>query len=124
MCHYEPPIDITVTMHELYNSLESSREDQIVMHLKENYAIEVNKEELIKALQYDRSQYDKGFRDGQNSVVGCRRYTAGELQQASQKACKKLLTQMYDELKAMPDMWPEYLEEIFFNYLKKWGIDQ
>ena len=124
MEHYEPPIDITVMMHELYNSVENARADHICMTLKENYGINVNKEELIKALQYDRSQYDKGFRDGQASVVRCRRYTAGELQQASQKACKKLLTQMYDELKACPDMWHEYLEEIFFNYLKKWGIEE
>ena len=121
---YEPPIDITVTMHELYNSLESSREEQIVMHLKENYAIEVNKEELIKALHYDRNQYNKGFEDGINSVVRCRRYTAGELQQASQKACKKLLTQMYDDLKSTKNMWSEDIEEIFFNYLKKWGIEE
>lgn len=123
MDHYEPPIDITVTMHELYNSLESTRADQIVMHLKENYAINVNKEELTKALLYDRNQYDKGFEDGKNSVVRCRRYTAGELQQASQKACKKLLTEINQKWMSTKNIWPEDLEEIFCDYLKKWGIE-
>ena len=31
--------------------------------------ITVDKEELIKALKYDRKQYDKGFQDGVNSVI-------------------------------------------------------
>lgn len=30
----------------------------------ENYGINVDKDELIKALQYDRNQYNKGYADG------------------------------------------------------------
>ncbi len=30
--------------------------------------IKVDKEELLKALQYDRGQYEKGFRDGQRNA--------------------------------------------------------
>lgn len=30
----------------------------------ESYGINVDKDELLKALQYDRNQYDKGFADG------------------------------------------------------------
>ena len=29
----------------------------------------VNKEELIKALNYDRKQYDKGYSDGYNKAI-------------------------------------------------------
>lgn len=35
-----------------------------VMELIHSYGINVDKDELIKALQYDRDQYRKGFADG------------------------------------------------------------
>ena len=31
--------------------------------------VNVDKEELIKALQYDRNQYTKGYEDGKNEVL-------------------------------------------------------
>ena len=34
-----------------------------------HFGISVDKEELIKALQYDRNQYDKGYSDGRASIV-------------------------------------------------------
>ena len=34
-----------------------------------HFGISVDKEELIKALQYDRNQYDKGYSDGRASMV-------------------------------------------------------
>lgn len=44
---------------------------ELQMHLEgetlkavQNVGIDVNKEELIKALQYDRNQYEKGHKDG------------------------------------------------------------
>lgn len=34
--------------------------------------IDVNKEELIKALAYDRQQYEKGYADAKAEIVRCR----------------------------------------------------
>jgi hypothetical protein len=39
-------------------------ENQLMMHLRQEIGYAVDKEELIKALQYDRQQYEKGYKDG------------------------------------------------------------
>ena len=56
------------------NPIKMSTEDimRTVVKIKEGYLIEavhkvgfdINKEELAKALRYDRDQYEKGFNDG------------------------------------------------------------
>ena len=54
---YESPIEI------IQKSVTAKVEDDICKAVWE-YGIVVDKEELIKALRYDREQYDKGYRDG------------------------------------------------------------
>lgn len=39
-------------------------ENQLMMQLRQEIGYAVDKEELIKALQYDRQQYEKGYQDG------------------------------------------------------------
>lgn len=34
-----------------------------------NVGVDVNKEELYKALQYDRNQYDKGYSDAKGNMT-------------------------------------------------------
>ena len=60
---YQSPISIIYQdmMHKLNESIE-----QNVFAGIQRYGIEVDKDELIKALQYDRRQYDAGFADGIN----------------------------------------------------------
>lgn len=57
---YMPPIDIT------YSEMKEQVEDGIVRAVQ-SYGVKVDKEELIRALQYDRGQYEKGFHDGEVS---------------------------------------------------------
>ena len=54
---YKSPIE--VIQHEFQVKLEGD-----VMKAVKQHDIFVDKEELIKALQYDRDQYTKGFQDG------------------------------------------------------------
>lgn len=54
---YESPIEIFTT--ELHTAYEDG-----IMKAVQNVGFNVNKEELIKALQYDRDQYRKGYEDG------------------------------------------------------------
>lgn len=63
---YQSPISIIYQdmMHKLNESLE-----QNVCTAIQRYGIEVDKDELIKALQYDRQQYDKGYSDAMMSAV-------------------------------------------------------
>ena len=39
------------------------------MEVVQRYDINVNKEELIKALSYDRNQYDKGYKDAIDDMI-------------------------------------------------------
>ena len=58
---YESPISIT----ELYTKKAiESREDAILFKVKGVYGVDVEKEELLRALQYDRGQYEKGYSEG------------------------------------------------------------
>lgn len=58
---YEAPIKAIYGewQSQLKNSFDSS-----VIRAVQNVGIDIDREELIKALQYDRGQYDKGFADG------------------------------------------------------------
>ena len=54
---YESPIDV------LYSDIETKLEDGILKAVQD-VGITVDKQELLKALQYDRDSYRKGFQDG------------------------------------------------------------
>ena len=58
---YKSPIDVLLTQRraEFENNIYT---------IIQNYGINVDKDELIKALQYDREQYDKGYADGRNEA--------------------------------------------------------
>ena len=61
---YQSPIEVFAT--ELQTSFAEAVEADIV-NVVQRYGINVNKEELIKALDYDRQQYEEGYRDGKNA---------------------------------------------------------
>jgi hypothetical protein len=54
---YESPI-------EIYLSQMQGRLEEEVYNAVQSYGIRVDKDELIKAIKYDRHQYVKGFKDG------------------------------------------------------------
>lgn len=47
------------------------RFDQMVLNAVQSVGIRVNKEELVKALAYDRDQYRKGWEDRDSELVRC-----------------------------------------------------
>ena len=48
------------------------RFDQMVLTAVQSVGIRVNKEELAKALAYDREQYRKGWEDRDSEIVRCK----------------------------------------------------
>ena len=54
---YESPVTI------LFGEMKTQYEDECFKTVQ-SYGFDVNKEELTKALQYDREQYSKGYEDG------------------------------------------------------------
>ena len=61
---YKPPIEL------LCQEMETRIENEIFNAIQ-NVGVFVDKEELIRALQYDRNQYDKGYQDALESIVRC-----------------------------------------------------
>lgn len=63
---YNSPIEMT------YGELQTQmmqEEEELIMKAVRNVGVNVDKGELIKALQYDRDQYTKGYKDGKNEVL-------------------------------------------------------
>ena len=56
---YDSPIRI------IERNMTEKLEDN-VMNVIQSYGIDVDRVELLKALNYDRDQYEKGYRDGKN----------------------------------------------------------
>jgi hypothetical protein len=44
--------------------IQSEIENDLMVKVSQTVGYEVDKDELIKALQYDRNQYEKGYKDG------------------------------------------------------------
>ena len=66
---YKSPISIIDdTIEKMYLTLEKNLENEIIARAKMETDIDINAEELIKALSYDRDQYDNGYRDGYNAA--------------------------------------------------------
>lgn len=61
---WESPVNIYETIS---NMMEKEIDGNIIVEIKKQLGIDINKEELIKALQYDRNQYEKGYQDGLNA---------------------------------------------------------
>ena len=67
MKYYESPIMVTV--QEMSTMCNEVIDDHVLQVVKK-IGVVVDKEELIKAIQYDRGQYEKGYADGK--ADGCR----------------------------------------------------
>ncbi len=57
---YESPIKI---IEDIYNGVTDTFDDHVYQCVL-RYGVEVDKEELVKALNYDRQMYKKGYADG------------------------------------------------------------
>lgn len=61
---YESPIELFENvMDPIIESIKNAKDEAITAKISEAYGVSVNKEELKKALAYDRGQYEKGYAD-------------------------------------------------------------
>ena len=58
---YEAPVTIYETAMQ---TIMEERDGAIFAKIQAAFDVDVDREELIRALQYDRNQYDKGYADG------------------------------------------------------------
>ena len=64
---YKNPIEVT-EMKPVIEAVCENKEEQLYRAILK-IGIDVNKEELVKALLYDRQQYEKGFADGRTELA-------------------------------------------------------
>lgn len=58
---YESPIE--VMYGEMHSKMVKDEEDRIMYEVNRQVGVHVDREQMLKALQYDRNQYDKGYKD-------------------------------------------------------------
>ena len=63
--NYKSPIDLIITQ------VETNMENEIVRAVQ-RVGVNIDKEELIRALAYDRGQYAKGYYDRDSEIVRCK----------------------------------------------------
>ena len=59
---YESPINMEYE-NPIYNAVQKELELNVLLAVQKIH-ISVDRDELIRALQYDRQQYEKGYADG------------------------------------------------------------
>lgn len=64
---YENPINLIV--NDINNRLVEERENKIMYEIQQQMHIDIDKDELIRALQYDRHQYEQGYHDGAHMAM-------------------------------------------------------
>ena len=92
---YESPI--TVEIHEIQRNF-NRKIDTLILEEIRKYDVKVDKDELIKALKYDRNQYEKGYADGKK------------------EAAREILQIIKDEY--------EYIGNLERIIIKKYGIEE
>ena len=89
---YESPIKIYELTRDIQQNIKQDQEEKVMECICE-YGISIDKEELIKALEYDRNQYEKGFADAIDKIraeIG-KSKTEHEMQIAEKDIKAKLL---------------------------------
>lgn len=66
---YESPITLIVENVEKQLHQEKEQSEQMIYQCVNSFGVVVDKEELFKALKYDRDQYNEGYKDGVNEVL-------------------------------------------------------
>lgn len=63
--NYQSPIDIAM------GQMNTVFENEVFKAVR-NVGINVDKDELLKALRYDRCQYEKGYNDRDSELIRCK----------------------------------------------------
>ena len=96
---YESPITLLKTQTDNFVKVVNEKTDEVIFKAVVNVLPQVNKEELIKALEYDRGQYIKGYQDRDKEIVRC-------------KDCRHL----YEDNGCPLRVWHTHVEDDYCSY--------
>lgn len=69
-----PAMSYKSPIQQYFGQFKTEFENEFMIKASQAVGYEINKEELIKALRYDRNQYSRGFEDGSKSQwISCRK---------------------------------------------------
>ena len=71
---YESPI--LGAIYQMVNNIQEQRDNAVVAQINEQIGVNVDKNELIRALNYDRNQFNEGYRKGYRDATERRNDTA------------------------------------------------
>lgn len=91
---YESPVYLILKDVETQIDQEIER---TIMNVIRKFDVDVDKDELIKALNYDRNQYNKGYKDGINEVLDKIRAEIERIDGNDEKAFCKNLNESYKQ---------------------------
>ena len=67
---YESPIKIIEsTIDSFSKAIIKQKDDAIFAEIQSSFGVDLDRKELIRALQYDRNQYEKGYADGKADTM-------------------------------------------------------
>ena len=67
---YKSPITIIEsTIDSFTKSIIKQKDDAIFAEIQHSFGVDLDRDELIRALQYDRNQYEKGYADGKADAM-------------------------------------------------------
>ena len=74
---YKSPITIIEsTIDSFSKAIIKQKDDAIFAEIQSSFGVDVDRQELMRALHYDRNQYEKGYLDGKTdamaSIVRCK----------------------------------------------------
>ena len=68
MC-YESPVEVIASQMRITSEIHMGNE---IVKAVQKVGVNVNKAELLKALAYDREQYEKGYADRDKEIIRCK----------------------------------------------------
>jgi hypothetical protein len=96
---YESPVEAIAT--EMQMQIINQHENAIYQAVQK-YDITVDKKELMRALQYDRQQYEKGYKDAVNDIVNM-------LEELSKEYPYKVVS-IYDTYSQYNEAWQDAID--------------
>ena len=125
---YESPL--SVIFGEIQTKIIEERENQVIQALQ-NCGINVDKEELIKALMYDRQQYKKGYADAKAEeppfaqpeqsleIQGILDYLDTVLHPIISPEHWNVYSELYDMISMLPFAQPEIIRCQYCKYARE-----
>lgn len=108
---YKSPIETVVSELQIE---QVNKLDGEILRAVQEIEITVNKEQLLKALQYDRHQYEKGYKDGYDDGYShVKKWIPAEIMRPDDSGY--YLAGIKDELNAI------YIRTVYYSTLYGWG---